>query len=56
MPDISMCQSRICSKRKICNRNKESGTKPSTMQSYAHFKETIEGEGCSYFWALKNDD
>ena len=46
MPDITMCTTKSCSKRKQCYR---STAKPSQRQSMADFYNKNE-ENCGYFW------
>jgi len=45
MPDITMCVNNKCALRKICYRHKDSGTKPSSFQSQALFKNNTPQEG-----------
>lgn len=50
MPDISMCDSKTCSRRKECYRNEESGTKPCEWrQSYFLWPEGFDTEKCENF-------
>lgn len=53
MPDITMCASLTCKKRKTCYRHEESGTKPSRLwQTYANF-EPDETGACDNYWQVK---
>ena len=45
MPDITMCASTVCPKRKDCYR---STAKPSQRQSMADFYD--QKKNCGYFW------
>lgn len=49
MPDVTMCHSTQCPRRRDCRRNEASGTKPSEhRQAWADFWHYY-GEGCAWF-------
>jgi hypothetical protein len=50
MPDITMCDSKECPKRKDCYR---STAKPSGRQSMADFYD--QKKNCGYFWEENQD-
>jgi MinD superfamily P-loop ATPase len=48
MPDVSMCLSTSCPKRKRCYRNPQSGTVAGQRQSY-FMTPPYTDEGCEYY-------
>ena len=49
MPDFTMCESNQCKLHFKCARSKDSGTRPSDMQSYDDFYHSDDKLKCDMF-------